>query len=155
MCNLKKGTLRSLKIISSRILHVHEFMFQLICDSKLKTLLKMNSFSVLRLFSKFELAYIINFKFSEPALTSTAQKLKFSIKDFFSKYDQICHFLRIWSHLVKKSLVENFFLVQCRALLSGSILDLFINFEMSLKKETDAEKVSLREKNHEFFNIKF
>ena len=38
----------------------------------------------------------------------TAQKMKFSIKDFFSKYDQICRKLRIWSHLLKKSLTENF-----------------------------------------------
>ena len=34
----------------------------------------------------------------------TAQKkLKFSIKDFFSKFDQIYSFLRIWSILLKKS----------------------------------------------------
>ena len=38
----------------------------------------------------------------------TAQKMKFSIKDFFSKCDQIHSFLRIWSHLLKKSLMENF-----------------------------------------------
>ena len=38
----------------------------------------------------------------------TTQKLEFSIKDFFTKYDQIRSFLRIWSHLLKKSLVENF-----------------------------------------------
>ena len=36
-----------------------------------------------------------------------AQKLKFSIKDFFSKCNQIHNFLRIWSHLPKKSLIEN------------------------------------------------
>ena len=41
----------------------------------------------------------------------TAQKLKFSIKDLFSKCDQICSFLRIWSHLLKKSLMENFILL--------------------------------------------
>ena len=34
--------------------------------------------------------------------------MKFSIKDFFSKCDQICNFLRIWLHLLKKSLMENF-----------------------------------------------
>ena len=68
----------------------------------------MNSFSVLRLFSKFELTYIMSFKFHEPTLTSTAQKMKFSIKDFFSKSDQIRSFLRIWLHLLKKSLMENF-----------------------------------------------
>ena len=38
----------------------------------------------------------------------TAQKMKFYIKDFFSKCDQIRRFLRIWSHLLKKSLIENF-----------------------------------------------
>ena len=30
--------------------------------------------------------------------------MKFSIKTFFSKYDPICSFLRIWSQLLKKSL---------------------------------------------------
>ena len=40
-------------------------------------------------------------------------KIKFSIKDFFSKCDQILSFLRIWSHLLKKHLMENFsFFVQ-------------------------------------------
>ena len=34
--------------------------------------------------------------------------MKFSIKDFFSKCDQIRSFLRIWSHLLKKSFMENF-----------------------------------------------
>ena len=38
----------------------------------------------------------------------TAQKMKFSIKNFFSKYEQIRSFLQIWSHLLKKSLMENF-----------------------------------------------
>ena len=37
-----------------------------------------------------------------------AQKIKFSIKDFFSKCDQIRSFLCIWSHLLKKSLIGNF-----------------------------------------------
>ena len=40
--------------------------------------------------------------------STTAQKMKFSIKDLFSKCDQIRNFLRIWSHLLKKSLMENF-----------------------------------------------
>ena len=47
-----------------------------------------------------------------------AQKMKFSIKDFFNKCNQIRSFLRIWSHLLKKSLMENFIfsavkLLQC------------------------------------------
>ena len=43
----------------------------------------------------------------------TAQKIKFSIKDFFSKWDQNRRKLRIWSHLLKKFLIENFIFVQC------------------------------------------
>ena len=46
----------------------------------------------------------------------TAQKRKFSIKDFFSKCDQNCSFLRIWSHLLNKSLMENF--IFCAVLLA-------------------------------------
>ena len=38
----------------------------------------------------------------------TVQKMKFFTKDFFSKCDQIRSFLRLWSHLLKKSLMENF-----------------------------------------------
>ena len=41
-------------------------------------------------------------------LSITAQKMKFFIKDFFSKCDQIRRKLRIWSDLLKKSLMENF-----------------------------------------------
>ena len=38
----------------------------------------------------------------------TAQKkMKFSIKNFFSKCDQTRSFLRSWSHLLKKSFMEN------------------------------------------------
>ena len=33
--------------------------------------------------------------------------MKFSIKDFFNKCDKILSFLRICSHLLKKSLMEN------------------------------------------------
>ena len=40
--------------------------------------------------------------------SSTAQKMEFSIKDFFSKCDQISRKLRIWSYLLKKSLMKNF-----------------------------------------------
>ena len=41
-------------------------------------------------------------------VTLTVQKIKFSIKDYFGKRDQIRRKLRIWSHLLKKSLMENF-----------------------------------------------
>ena len=42
-----------------------------------------------------------------------AQKLKFSIKDFFSKCDQVRIKLRVWSDLLKKSLMQNFIFGQC------------------------------------------
>ena len=38
--------------------------------------------------------------------------MKFPIKDFSSKCDQIRRKLRIWSHLLDKSLMENFVFVQ-------------------------------------------
>ena len=44
------------------------------------------------------------------------QKIKFSIKDFFSKCDQIRRKLRIWSYLLKKFLMESliFCVVSCK-----------------------------------------
>ena len=47
----------------------------------------------------------------------TAQKMKFFIKDFFSKCDQIRRKLKISEHLLKKSLMENFiFCAMCEPL---------------------------------------
>ena len=43
-----------------------------------------------------------------------AQKRKFSITGFLSKYDQIRRKLQIWSHLMKKSEMEN--LIFCAVL---------------------------------------
>ena len=43
-----------------------------------------------------------------PQQTILYKKMKFSIRDFFSKCDQILRFLRIWSHLLKKSLMKDF-----------------------------------------------
>ena len=39
--------------------------------------------------------------------------MKFSIKDFSSKCDQIRRKLRNYAHLLEKSLMENFIFVQC------------------------------------------
>ena len=54
------------------------------------------------------------FKESNLAFISpTAQKLKFSIENFVSKCGQIRKkYLRIWSHLLKKYLTENFIFVR-------------------------------------------
>ena len=43
-----------------------------------------------------------------PEISLTVQKMRFSIKDFFSKCDQIRRKLGNWPHLLKKSLMENF-----------------------------------------------
>ena len=43
---------------------------------------------------------------------SQCTKKKFSIKDFFRQCDQISSFLRIWSHLLKKSIMGNFNLLR-------------------------------------------
>ena len=51
---------------------------------------------------------IFHFSFWISQSPNTAQKMKLSIKDFFSKCDQIRSFLRIWCHLLKKILMENF-----------------------------------------------
>ena len=53
-------------------------------------------------------------------ITIIAQKIKFYTKDFFSKCDQIRSSLRIWPHLLKKSLVENFiFYVVYKGIIGG------------------------------------
>ena len=39
---------------------------------------------------------------------NTTQKMKFFMKDFLRKYDQIHRFLWIWSLLLKKSFMKNF-----------------------------------------------
>ena len=50
----------------------------------------------------------VGLKYGHQGTRNTAQKIKFSIEDFFSKCDQIHCFLRIRSLLLKKSLMENF-----------------------------------------------
>ena len=57
-----------------------------------------------------------------------AQKMKFSIKDLFSKYDQIHSFLWIWSHELKKSLMENF--SYCAVLPIMALKDLFLEKDL-------------------------
>ena len=47
------------------------------------------------------------------------KKTKFSIKDFSSKYDRMYCSLRIWSHLLEKSLMGNF--IFCAVLIVASI----------------------------------
>ena len=60
------------------------------------------------IFSQKYLTIFIHYVLLRKAPYKTAQKMKFSIKDFSSKCDQIRSFLRIWSHLLETSLIENF-----------------------------------------------
>ena len=63
--------------------------------------------------------------------TVTAQKMKFSIKDCFSKCSQIRIFLRIWSHLLKKSLMEDF--IFCAVtLFTGAVLSQLTNIKIAI-----------------------
>ena len=57
-------------------------------------------------------------------LIYNAQKMEFFIKDFFSKCDQIRRKLPIWSYLLKKSLMETSFFVQCSL---GRVSSLCVN----------------------------
>ena len=52
--------------------------------------------------------------------------MKFSTNDFFNKCDQIRSFLRIWSHLLRKSLLENF--IFCAVYIAASFI--YSQFEL-------------------------
>ena len=67
-------------------------------------------------------------KFFHDSDTITAMRMKFSITDFFSKCDQIRRKLRILSHLLKKSLMENF------------IFCLVPEFTICMKKKPSSQK---------------
>ena len=74
------------------------------------------------------------------------KKMKFSITDFISKCDQINSFQQIWSHLLKKSLMENFIFCIVQRLDSLTILILIsrtVNMFAFTLRETDfAEKLN-------------
>ena len=53
--------------------------------------------------------------------------MKFYIKNFFIKYDQIRRKLRIWSHLLKKSLAENF--------ICSAVICLFAKIKLLVRTE--------------------
>ena len=53
-------------------------------------------------------------------IVNTTQKMKFSIKYFFSKCDKIRSFLQIWSQVLNKSLTENFIFYAVQQILPGN-----------------------------------
>ena len=52
--------------------------------------------------------YVLLHSFWHWTKNFTAQKKKFSVQNFLGKCDQIGKNLQIWSHLMKKSVMENF-----------------------------------------------
>ena len=72
--------------------------------------------------------------------------MKFSIKDFFSKFDQIRSFSRIWSHLLKKLLMENFIFMQW--LLIVTMTESFISFDYGYFKQYDVIQLSSDTRTH-------
>ena len=97
-CEVRTARLKILRCELRKILKVRLVIFQ--CNA-LNERIKL--ISLLWAFLWFDVATIF-WCLNE---NHAAQKMKFSIKDFFSKCDQICSFLRMWSHLLKKSLMEN------------------------------------------------
>ena len=69
---------------------------------------KWTSFSHIIGYNGLEIRTSISFDYVDITRAKTAQKMKFFIKYFFSKCDQIPRKLWIWSHLLKKSLMETF-----------------------------------------------
>ena len=70
--------------------------------------------------------------------------MKFSIKDFFNKWDQIRSFLRIWLHLLKKSSMENF--IFCAV--SNSYIDLNFSLLEHVYPEVYSEPWQISEMEH-------
>ena len=74
--------------------------------------------SIMQKFDRFAVSLFgIKSKFEN--VESLHNKMKFSINDFFSKCDQIPRKLGIWSHLLNKSLMENF--IFCAVNISSQI----------------------------------
>ena len=63
--------------------------------------------SILNLFAEIT-KFLLTLKIAQHNTTIIAQKVKYVIKDFFSKCVQFRRKLRILSHLLNKSLMENF-----------------------------------------------
>ena len=84
--------------------------------------------------------------------TPTAKK-KLCIRDFFSKCDQILSFLRIWSHLLKKSLLENY--IFWAVTLTYFPLFLFLQYSSDnlLRKELFWKVLELYHRPKEFNNL--
>ena len=71
-------------------------------ESRAKMYLGLCQTSIMELFRETSYRLMTKKKLYHKYLTDTAQKIKFSINNFFSKCDQIRSFLQICSHFLKK-----------------------------------------------------
>ena len=92
----------------------------------------------------------------------TGQKRSFPFKGFFSKCDQICSFLRIWSHLLKKSLIENLIFCaahhlqyECLVTQSRSVFQVSIRFYLNMFLQYAQIGNYLKRKNSKLWNVCF
>ena len=91
-----------------KILFCTESVFMFFLKWKLFTVLCITQYIVGKfIWTSFDWLLFLGLSDNCRALDS-AQKMKFYIKDFSSKCDQIHRFLRIWSHLLEKSVKESF-----------------------------------------------
>ena len=79
------------------------YQFQLLCSYKVYAYKKLHNL----VFSYSGTQFFISNYLGLTLKNSPAQKMKFSIKDFSSKCEQICRKLPIGPHLLKKPLLEN------------------------------------------------
>ena len=88
----------------------------------------------------------------------SGQKVKFFIEDFFSKCDQIRWKLRIWWHLLKKYLMENFIFCAVpedasfsirkkvvQIIFRGNYFRIRVNFKIHLTSWKKTQEIKTRE----------
>ena len=97
------------KAVSTTIVPPHkDFIAQYVIVMKIFQIIFKEKQYVIGNFNRYQIILSIDDFIQRYQTASTAQKMKFSSKDFFSNCDQIRRKLRIRSYLRKKSLMENF-----------------------------------------------
>ena len=81
------------------------------------------------------------------------KEMRFSIKDFFSKCHQVRRKLRIWSHLLKKSLMENFIFCAVNAVRLESYKSIKISKHLFNKFSNIVKKKNTPYKKHFIYNL--
>ena len=68
-----------------------------------------------------------------------SKKMKFSMRNFFSKCEQIRSFLRIWSNILKKSLMENFIFCRVKEALREAKMTHEMRFSLTFSKKNKGQ----------------